>query len=259
MSDNSELEMLKDQYVALLNEKDVLVNWGEPELRARYTATIGKLQLQRLKAQLLVKSLQLKIEKVTSAINRLQPVEVSVIECEVAAMLAEAEQQIMTESKKLEVSTNLLKNLATPEKSRALRKLYCAFAKKLHPDVSDALTPELSELWLMVNEGYEQGDLDRLESLMIVYEKELADADGERKSLQPDEVSGKVGKMKDGIKSLVADIAQIKSLFPFTMEKNIRDDQWVQQETKAIREDIDRLNAYERELSQHYHQLLSTT
>ena len=70
-----QLSLLKEEYIKLLNDKDVLINWGKPQLEALYATKIGVWLVKRLQAQLRIKALQLKMEKLHIAINTEQPVD----------------------------------------------------------------------------------------------------------------------------------------------------------------------------------------
>jgi cell division protein FtsL len=139
----------------LLNDKDVLLNWGKPQLEALYATRIGYWQVEKLQLQLRIKALKRKIEMVQSAINRNIPVDLTAIELSVATELAEAEYRIMQETGKIENAKNLLSNLSSPERSSELRKLYRQFAKKLHPDVNPDLTAEQQQIWHQIKDAYE--------------------------------------------------------------------------------------------------------
>ena len=246
-----QLTILKEAYIKLLNDKDVLLSWGKPQLEALYSTKIGIWLVSRLQSQLRIKALRFKIEKINSALNTRQPVDLLQIELEVAVMLAAAESRIMIESAKIESAKQLLTHLSTPERSVELRKLYRELAKQLHPDVNQQLTPGQIQLWHQVKEAHEHGDLEKLKALRIVYEKELAEATAaEKLALQ-------LAVLKEGIKIMQEEIVGIRSVFPFTIEANIKDEDWVESETAKLKEELQRLRAYEEELTLQYQQMIS--
>ncbi|MDQ2721611.1 MAG: hypothetical protein M3Z26_17900 [Bacteroidota bacterium] len=124
-------DLLRTEYIKLLNDKDVLLQWGKPQLEALYNIRLGYLQIEKLQLQLRIKALKRKIELVRAAINQKKPIDINEIELQVAAELAEAEFRIMNEVTKLENSKNLLSHLESPEHSAELRKLYKHLAKQL--------------------------------------------------------------------------------------------------------------------------------
>ena len=254
---HTQLNLLKEEYINLLNDQDVLINWGKPQLEALYSTRIGVWQVKRLQTQLRTKALKLKLEKVRSCINQNQPIDVTAIEMEVAASLAEAEARIMLESGKIEKASELLSHLDTPERSGDLRKLYRELAKQLHPDVNNDLTQEQVQLWHLVKEAYENGDLEKLKAMRVVYEKELSATSEAETSLTPGELSLRIEVLKEGIKVLQEKILHIKSQFPFTVKHQITDDEWVEEETAKLQEELKQLDAYEQELTLEYEHLIS--
>ena len=63
--------------------------------------------------------------------------------------------------------------------------------------------------------------------------------------------------LKEGIKVLQDEIVQIKQLYPFTIEANIKDDEWVNNETTKLKEELDKLKQYEEELTLQYQNMIS--
>ena len=56
-----QLDILKTEYIKLLNDKDVLINWGKPQLEALYNTRIGVHKIQILQMTLQVKALKRKL------------------------------------------------------------------------------------------------------------------------------------------------------------------------------------------------------
>lgn len=67
----TQLDLLKEEYIKLLNDQDVLINWGKPQLEALYSTRIGTWQVQRLQTQLRIKALKLKLEKYVAALIKI--------------------------------------------------------------------------------------------------------------------------------------------------------------------------------------------
>lgn len=249
-------DLLKTEYIRLLNDKDVLTEWGKPQLEALYNTRIGYLQIEKLQSQLRIKALKRKIELIHSAINQNKKINVTEIELQVASELAEAEYRIIKEVAKMENSKNLLSHLESPERSSDLRKLYKQFAKQLHPDVNDHLSEEQKNLWHIIKESYENGDLEKLKALQVVYEKELTVINNEIAELSEEEITLKTEVLKEGIKDLNEQILQIKSEFPFTIEQQIKDEEWVNAQTLELKNELTKLDDYEKELTLQYQQLI---
>src|SRR4026209_1150319 len=86
----SQFDLLRTEYIKLLNDKDVLLQWGKPQLEALYNTRIGYLQIEKLQLQLRIKALKRKIELVRSAIAQEKTIDINEIELQVASELAEA-------------------------------------------------------------------------------------------------------------------------------------------------------------------------
>ena len=249
--------LLRTEYIKLLNDKDVLLNWGKPQLEALYSTRIGIHQIERLQMQLRIQAMKRKIELVQGAINRNEPFDVNEIELQVGEELARAELNIMQLAVEIEKAKTLLTNLDTPQRSAELRTLFKQLAKQLHPDANPGLTAEQTEIWHLVKQAYETGDLEKLKALQVVYEKEINNLQAAELSLTKEELSLRNESLKEGVRILNEEIKNIKSVFPFTIEQQIKDEDWVQTEVVQIKKDIAALTEYEKELVQHYTDLIN--
>ena len=249
--------LLRTEYIKLLNDKDVLLNWGKPQLEALYSTRIGIHQIERLQMQLRIQAMKRKIELVQGAINRNEPFDVNEIELQVGEELARAELNIMQQAVEIEKAKTLLTNLDTPQRSAELRTLFKQLAKQLHPDANPGLTAEQTEIWHLVKQAYETGDLEKLKALQVVYEKEINNLQAAELSLTKEELSLRNESLKEGVRILNEEIKNIKSVFPFTIEQQIKDEDWVQTEVVQIKKDIAALTEYEKELVQHYTDLIN--
>ncbi|MCS6935435.1 MAG: hypothetical protein NZM35_09850 [Chitinophagales bacterium] len=246
----TELETLKAEYVKQWNNRNVLLEWGKPQLEALYYAKIGKHQIELLTLKKEVFALKRKLEMIQAYINRAEPINLPVIELLVELEVKEQEEKIAREAEKLEAANHLLANLASPERSVELRKTFRHIAKRLHPDINPNLPDEARKLWDAAVHAYEYGDLESLKAFAL-----LAD-DYHTQPPIDDElfITTQIQLLKEGIKKFIEEIAQIRSGFPFTLEHQLRDEAWVSEQLSAIGLEIALLNAqksaYEEKISQ---------
>lgn len=252
-----QFDILRTEYIKLINDKDVLLNWGKPQLEALYNTRIGIYQLQLLQLQLRVQSLKRKVELVRSAIARNVPIDVDAIELLVATELANAELQIMQQTLNIENSKTLLQHLESPNRSADLRRIFKQLAKQLHPDVNADLSMDQQQLWHIVKEAYENGDVEKLKAIQVAYEKELMQGEATLELLSEEAIALKNETLKEGIKLLFAEIETIKNDFPFTIEQQIKDDYWVNEQVEIHTVQIKELRTYEGELILEYEALIN--
>jgi len=254
---HEQFDLLKIVYIKLLNDKDVLLEWGKPQLEALYNTRIGYLQIEKLQLQLRIKALKRKIELVHAAINLEEPIDINEIEMQVAAELAEAERRIMNEVAKFEDSKELLSHLGSAEDSAELRKIYRHLAKQLHPDVNDNVTREQRNMWHLVKAAYETCDLEMLRAIQVVYEKDLVAIENKTAALTGEEITLKIEVLKEGIKVMDEQLLKIRSEFPFTIEAQIKDEEWVNRQQDELKKGLHKLHEYESELTLQYQQIIS--
>jgi hypothetical protein len=73
-----------------------------------------------------------------------------------------------------------------------------------------------------------------------------------------EELISRLEVLKEGIKVLQQQVLEIRSQFPFTVEMQIKDEEWVAAETAALNAELGKLDAYEKELTLEYEQLIAT-
>lgn len=194
---------------------------------------------------------------VHSAIVRNLPVNIRAIELIVAEELADTENTILQQVIQIEKGKQLLTHLHTPERSAALRKIFKQLAKQLHPDVNPSLTQEQVQLWHLAKEAYNMGDVEKLKALQVVDEKELLKAEDLLKQLSEKDLLLRLEILSEGIKLLNQEIEQIKLAFPFDMEEQIKDEEWIKEEVAKIEKEIKQLRVYEGDLVLEYESLIN--
>lgn len=252
------LDLLRTTYISILNEKDVLLNWRKPQLIAIYSTKIGIYQVQRLQLQLQIMALKRKLELINSAIAQNLYADINGIELFVAQELEKTERNILQQVQEIEEGKMLLANLSTPQKSSELRKVFNQLAKQLHPDVNPDFTDAQLNLWHLVKAAYETGDVEQLKSLQLAYQEDLSVTDEQIKQLSEEELSTRVEILNQGIQAINKEIEKIRASFPFDIEEQILDDDWVAGEVSLLEIEIDQLEIYKSGLLEEYALLKNT-
>ncbi len=152
----------------------------------------------------------------------------------------------------------MLTHLESPERSAGLRTLYKQLAKQLHPDANPGLTDEQKEIWHLVQQAYEKGDFEKLKALQIVYEKEITQLKEQELELDEEHLSLRNNALQQGIRLLNEEIKVIRNEFPFTIESQIKDEVWVEEQATLIKKEIYAMDVYEKELLQYYTDLINS-
>lgn len=253
----SELKLLREEYIKLLNDVDVLENWGKPQLEAIYATRIGQYKLRVLETQIRIKGHKLKIEMIRSAIAQNTKIDLDQIELTIAEKLAVAYEQVMEQSMQIELSKNMLRNLETPERSAELRKIFRHLAKDLHPDVHPDLTYEQTQIWHLVKDAYEKGDVQKLKALQVVYQDEIKNIQRKTEDASESDILLQHQTIKAGIKVLYEQISELKLQFPFTLENELKNEDWIAEQVKDTETEQVKLETYERELLTEIQRLLA--
>lgn len=253
----SQFDILRNEYIKLLNDKDVLLGWNKTQLEALYNTRIGVHQVELLQLQLRTQALKRKLEMVRSIVVRNLPLDLKDIEMQVDAELAAAELNIMMQVAAIEQSKHLLTNLSSPTGAAELRKIFRDLAKQLHPDIIGNTSPENQYLWHQVQAAYQNGDVAKLKALKVAYSKELMQGEEAYEELTIEQITLKNQTLKEGIKIFNKEIADIKKEFPFTLENQIKDEDWVQEQVDKVEIEAKQLRIFEGELILEYTALIN--
>ncbi|MGZ8526685.1 MAG: hypothetical protein ACXWVV_03785 [Kaistella sp.] len=237
------LQHVKSGYISLLNEVEVMKNWGKVQLEALYSTQIGKYEIELLELQIELKALKKKIQLAHQAINLGGNPDFKQIEATVAEITRKAYAEITTAKDKVALGKAVLSNLSSPEDSVELRKVFRNIAKALHPDINPNLTPEQQEVWHQFHAAYKTGDLERFKALEIVYAEVVDAAEREPKELSDEEMLLQTTILKNGIVELGKQKKKLESEFPFTLSENLLDEDWLAEKQLALLKETDKFKA----------------
>lgn len=252
------LNKLKAGYISIMNDLEIMRNWGKVQLEALYATRIGQFEIRLLELKIELKSLKKKIQLAHQYINRGEYPDFEEIEAKVSEMVKEAYKEIHQEKQKVSFGKAVLSNLGSPEESMELRKIFRNIARSLHPDVNPDLTEEQKEIWHLFHSAYKNGDLEKMKALEIVYEQELKSAAEERKELSDEDILLQTATLKQGIKELEEQKKELEADFPFNIADKIRDEDWVEEKQEALKKEIEQFEAAVKEKNDIYHLLKET-
>jgi hypothetical protein len=240
--------LLKGEYVKLLTDKECLLQCVKPQIEALYVVKIGHKQLKLLEIQLETKRLKKMSELAVAYLNRNEPIDWNEVSAAADVTLERDYVKIIEESSRMAQANELLNHLASPEHSAELRKLYRQLAKELHPDINQDLTEKQRNLWYAVKHAYEYGDLESLRALSVMAQ----DIESSAEKLSVKDFQLQIELLKAAIDKLIAEIQQIRSSFPFNIENDLRNEDWVNRQNKQtellIKQELERKKKYEERI-----------
>lgn len=234
----TELQDLKAGYVSVLNDLEVMKNWGRVHLHALFATQIGKYEIDIMELRIELKAVRRKIQMAHQAINQGNYPDFEHIEITVQQLMGEAYAEITTAKNILTERKTLLSNLVSTEETTELRKIFRNIAKALHPDINPALTQEHQEIWHQFHAAYKNGDLEQFKALEIVYADLVAAVAKEPEELSEDEILRQCSTLKNGIQELVKQKKELEEEFPFSLAEELHDEDWLAEKQQALQRDV---------------------
>lgn len=252
------LNKLKAGYISILNDLEVMKNWGKIQLEALYATKIGKYEVELLELKIELKSLKKKIQLAHQSINKGKYPNFDEIEEKVLEIKQKTYNEILEAKEKVAFGKAVLNNLASPEDSMELRKIFRNIAKSLHPDINPNLTVEQKEIWHLFHNAYKNGDLDKMKALEIVYAEQLKSSQQKPKELSIEDILLQTAMLKQGILELEEQKKQIESEFPFKIAEQIRDEEWTKEQQDRLKMEIDEFTKAIKEQQEIYELIKET-
>ncbi len=242
-----ECGILRDEVARLLAEAYDLVHVVKPNLFAFYQTKLGAWELKRLRLQCDVGRLKRKISLIQERINRAETVHRLELEGQLDLEFLDWQTRVAEAVAELDSAKSRLANPIGEEEAQELRNTYRALVKRLHPDLHEDLTDQERQLWHRVQEAYDHSDLNELRALALIQP-------GSTRADAPNTIEQLVAE-RDALKShvvrLLAQLAAIESQAPFTMRKQLADNEWIEQMRGSIDEECVLLEAQRAELETH--------
>ncbi len=246
------LESLKSELAKLISERDKLENTVKKNLEALYAVKIGKNEFALFKTECEIARLKRKIELFQAKLNHGKKFNILEVESQLDKEYEKWDKEMSKMLKDIENSKNRLSSLRTPEDSVELQSTYRTLVKKLHPDVNSNQTEKSKLLWNRTMHAYSLGDLEELRAIKL-----LIDDLKDKTTVDPGpNIDDRIKSINKKIFIFLEYIKKIKSEFPFTIEQDIDDKNWVANKNSEIFKKIDKLNNKKEELQKLIDKLL---
>lgn len=247
-----ECEKLRNEVARLLAETYDLIHLVKPNLVALYQTKLGAWELKRLQLQCAVARLKRKLSLIQASLNRGKKVHETEMEGQLDLEFLDWKTRVAEAVAALDLAKERLNHPVAEEEAREIRDLYRAFVKKLHPDLRPDLSEEERDLWHRVQDAYDRADLEELRALTLVQPT--------LNGFPPnaiDQLTMTRDTLAEHIARLKGEIIVIESKSPFTLQKQLADDDWIQARRKAIDQECVLLEEQRSALSMHVEKALA--
>lgn len=250
-----EIALLREELAKLLTETDNLMRIVKPNLLALYQTKIGTWELRLLEAKCALARLKRKIELAQARLNQGRKPDWTEIEGQLDLEFLQWQAELKETVARIEAAQSRLQHLLPAAETHELKKLYRALARKLHPDLNPRQGEDAGRLWLRVQDAYEAGDLEELKALAL-----LADAFAEIPLPSAIEaLQEQRPVLEKQIASKLAQIEQVQAQPPFTLRRQLQDEEWLTERRQQIKSQIEETERARAALEKHCQTLLKET
>lgn len=222
--DQERLTELRKRFLDLYTKHKFMIENDMLVLNSIYLEKIGHLQLKLLQKQAESARYKMKMMLLQAAVNRNEKPNLEEIEQQVEAKMQSHYARINEQAMAMEAAKHVLSNLMSEEDSGKLKELFRLLCKRLHPDLNPDLTEEEQDLFVKVKSAYELKDIAELQGILLY----LDGAGSENPlNLKPQERAERIKRLEKSINDLNAKIEILRQSFPFNIEEQIMDDNYI--------------------------------
>lgn len=229
-----ELEAARSEFLNLFTLHKNLVENDTSVLSSLYLDRIGRFELELLQKETEVKRLAMKVKFIYAALNRNEQPDLVAIEIELDTRFNEYYRQIRENAAEIENAQEILSSMLSKEETIKLKEVFRLLCKRLHPDLNPNQSETEKDMFIKAKAAYELSLLAELQKILIY----IDNLNENEPKLDFDDKVRMIAQLKEQIDQLKQKIDKILSSFPFNMEEQIRDDEYVLQRQEVLKEKI---------------------
>lgn len=222
--DQERLTELRKRFLDLYTKHKFMIENDMLVLNSIYLEKIGHLQLKLLQKQAESARYKMKMMLLQAAVNRNEKPNLEEIEQQVEAKMQSHYARINEQAMAIEAAKHVLSNMMSEEDSRKLKELFRLLCKRLHPDLNPDLTREEMDLFVKVKAAYELKDIAELQGILLYLDGAGSD---NPLDLTPEERMARIQRLEKSINELDIKINELRLSFPFNIEEQIMDDNYI--------------------------------
>ena len=263
-----EIKRLRARIAELIAERDELVNHICPDLQAEYDLKIGGLMLQAMEAENRMRILKRTLELMQAQINHGKTPSYREAKEQTEEEYQEYQQKINDKAEEIKKSREYTERKAKRRGTQIvstrkdddcqkdtchhggesddhrgdfseLKHLYRKIVKRIHPDINPDITEEEKELFNRATKAYNEEDLDALRN---IYHQLQAGGNLRDEFRDTEEDLIRLRQIRDTLRvrvlELEAEIARIKSDFPYNQKAFLADEAAVTAKQEELRKYI---------------------
>lgn len=266
----TQIKLIKNDIIILLQELDELKLHEEPALRTRYFSLFGKFVSMIEEKDILIAELRYRISLYQAAINSKKPIvqeEVDELvsdkynsyyeqlnrkmgkEQEQAEAFQKREEEKQKYQEEFEKSGNSFK--------ATLKEIYRKLVKLLHPDMNSDDNDRTRRYWDLVQEAYKNNDLDKLQQLLseVQLNRVVAEVDEVN---EKEQLTNLLSQLIQKKAVLLSEKNMLLSSFPFTERELLLDSTRIQQKCSEFKKFLEEQDQTIQELQIELNDLINS-
>ena len=240
-----EYERLQAEFTRLVAIREDMVHSESPYLESLYMEEIGQYKYEILSLQYEISLLKMERDMYQSYTNRGEKPDVVTVQVKVQEQAETFNENLRQEEEKIKQAKAFLgakkenENKKKDAEKIELKQLYKELVHRLHPDLHPEQTEWERELFLKIQDAYQQEDLEKIRGYAAELDAGMPSDSVDSNTVE--EWEERVSQLKEQIDDIKEEIDVLNQSFPFTFREKLYDAEWLSAMQEDLRVSIERL------------------